>query len=227
PRQRQRPVPPAAAEEAAPPPPQGAPPAARPSAPTPSDAALRDAFYRGLGIAPPDDGATTEAEMEALGARFRALTEGLMAMLRARSQEKQNVRVAQTVIGSADVNPLKFLATPAEGVDALVRPRGPGYLDPDAAISAAYRDLADHQMRTWVALQAALRRMIDRFDPAEIEKELQDMGLIETWLSGGRGAKLWQLYEERYREIAESAEDRFLGEVGADFREAYEDGQGR
>ena len=43
-----------------------------------------------------------------------------------------------------------------------------------------------------------------------------------TRTGGGRSAKLWQLYEERYREIARSAEEQFLGEVGADFREAYE-----
>jgi type VI secretion system protein ImpI len=33
---------------------------------------------------------------------------------------------------------------------------------------------------------------------------------------------MWQLYQERYRDIAEAAEKRFLGEVGADFRDAYE-----
>ncbi|TCO70528.1 type VI secretion system-associated FHA domain protein TagH [Rhodovulum euryhalinum] len=201
---------------------------AAPAAPPPvSDDALRAAFFRGLGIAPPPGCTDPEAEMEALGARFRALTEGLMQLLRARSQEKQNVRVAQTVIGAADVNPLKFLATPREGVEALVTGRGQGYLRPDAAIAASYRDLADHQMRTWIAVQAALRQMIDRFDPARIEKELEDEGLLQTLLAGGRGAKLWQLYQDHYAEIAKAAEDRFLGEVGADFREAYEQGKGR
>ena len=29
-------------------------------------------------------------------------------------------------------------------------------------------------------------------------------------------------YTERYKDIARAAEDRFLGEVGADFRDAYE-----
>lgn len=209
------------------PPPRETPPE-RPAPPPPaavSDSALRAAFFRGLGVAPPE-GVDAEAEMEALGQRFRELTEGLMHLLRARAREKQNVRVAQTVIGASDVNPLKFVASTAEGVEALVEPKGEGYLPPDLAIAGAYRDLADHQMRTWVALQSALRRMIDRFDPAEIEREMQDMGLMEKLLSGGRSAKLWQLYEERYREIAKSAEDRFLGEVGADFRDAYEDNNG-
>ena len=184
---------------------------------------LRDAFLRGAGLDParfPND--DPAAEMEEMGRRFRALVEGLMQLLRTRAQEKQRVRVAQTVISSADVNPLKFLATADDALGALVEPKGAGYLAPDAAIDAAFRDLADHQMRTWTALQSSLRRMIDQFDPAQIEAEMEKAGLIDTLLAGGRSGKLWRLYQGRYREIAKSAEDRFLGEIGAEFRDAYE-----
>jgi len=86
----------------------------------------------------------------------------------------------------------------------------------------AYRDLADHQSRTWRALQAALRRMIDRFDPATIESEVSELGLLEKLVAGGKSAKMWDVYREHYRDIARSAEEQFLGEVGADFRDAYE-----
>jgi type VI secretion system FHA domain protein len=196
-------------------------PATAQAAPAASDDALRAAFFRGLGIEA-TAGADPEAEMEALGRRFRALTEGLVQHLRTRAREKQDVRAAATVIGSADVNPLKFLPGADEAVAALVAARGKGYLDPDRAIQGAWRDLADHQVRSWAAMQAALRRMIDRFDPAEIEAEIEKAGLLTTLLAGGKGAKLWQLYRERYAQIARSAEDRFLGEVGADFRDAYE-----
>lgn len=198
-----------------------APPAAATPAPAASDTALRDAFFRGLGLDPsatPD----AEAEMEALGQRFRLLVEGLMLMLRTRAKEKQNARVAQTVISNTDVNPLKFLATTNEALASLVTPKGPGYLDPETAINGAFRDLADHQVRSWVAIQSALRRMIDRFDPTSVEKDLEDLGMLESLLSGGRNAKLWKAYTERYKDIARAAEDRFLGEVGADFRDAYE-----
>ncbi len=201
------------------PPPPPVPPT--PQATAASDAALRDAFFRGLGLDP----ATTpnaEAEMEAMGQRFRLLVEGLMLMLRTRAKEKQNARVAQTVISNTDVNPLKFLATTNEAIAALVTPKGPGYLEPETAINGAFRDLADHQVRSWVAIQSALRRMIDRFDPAAVEKDLQDLGMLESLLSGGRNAKLWKAYTDRYKDIARAAEDRFLGEVGADFRDAYE-----
>ena len=145
-----------------------------------------------------------------------------MLLLRSRAEAKQKARVAQTIIASSDVNPLKFLASPEDVLASFVAPRGRGYLGADAAVGEAFRDLTDHQLRTWTALQAALRRMIDRFDPDEIEKAMEDVGLLESLIAGGRSAKLWRLYQARYREIAKAAEDRFLGEVGADFRDAYE-----
>ncbi|WP_294221626.1 type VI secretion system-associated FHA domain protein TagH [uncultured Shimia sp.] len=198
-----------------------------PSAPTAKEAALRAAFFRGMGLdpahVPPAD---SEEEMERIGRCLRALVEGVMALLRTRAEEKNRVRVAQTIIASANVNPLKFLATTDEGLAALLQPRGEGYLAPEDAVNWAFRDLNDHQVRTWTALQTALRRMIDSFDPAEIEREMQDAGLMEKLLAGGSSAKMWQLYVERYGEIARAAEERFLGEVGADFRDAYEN-QGR
>ncbi len=185
------------------------------------DAALRDAFYRGLGL-DPVAAQDPLAEMEAMGQRFRLLVEGLMLMLRTRAKEKQNARVAQTVISNTDVNPLKFLASTNEALAAMIAARGPGYLNPDDAINGAFRDLADHQMRSWVGVQSALRRMIDRFDPSAVEKDLEELGMLGSLLSGGRNAKLWKAYTDRYKDIARAAEDRFLGEVGADFRDAYE-----
>ncbi len=199
-------------------------PAPRPEAQVDTDEALRAAFFRGLGLDPRRfPAADTEAEMEELGRRFRALADGLVHLLRTRAQEKQKVRVAQTIVGAANVNPLKFAVTSEDALEALLTAKGPGYLGPDDAIAQSYRDLADHQVRTWAALQAALRRMIDRFDPEEVERQLEDAGRLETLLAGGRSAKLWQLYVERYQDMARAAEERFLGEVGADFRDAYED----
>jgi type VI secretion system protein ImpI len=194
--------------------------------PVMANSELTDAFFKGLGLKPLPTDANHVAEMEALGRRFRLLVEGLVQMMRARSREKNSVRAAQTIIGSADVNPLKFLVNMDEVIEAIITPRGKGYLAPDDAITAAFRDLNDHQLRTWVALQSSLRAMIDRFDPAALESEVLEDGLLTSLLSGGKSAKLWQVYKDKYREIAKSAEDRFLGEVGADFRNAYEGNKG-
>ena len=56
-----------------------------------------------------------------------------------------------------------------------------------------------------------------------IEEELKSNSAIGNLLSGGRNAKLWELYQKRHRDIAQSAESSFLGEIGADFRDAYEE----
>jgi type VI secretion system protein ImpI len=188
----------------------------------PGDASLAAALLRGLGL--PEEGAASlgAVEMEALGRRHRALIEGLALSLRSRARERQNLRVAQTVLGSSEVNPLKTLPSTDDLVAALVGPARPGYLDADAAIAAAQRDLADHQVRSWTGVQAALRRMIDRFDPEAIEGEAEEAGRLRAILAGGRASFLWRLYRERFRTIAKAAEERFLGEVGSDFRDAYE-----
>lgn len=180
------------------------------------------ALMRGLGVEHKMKNGMTLEEVEAVGARFRDMVDGTMFLLRTRAQEKQKVRVAQTLIANADVNPLKFLASSDEAIVALIKGRDTSYLQGDKAVPGAFRDLADHQVRTWSALQTALRRMIDRFDPEEVERDMSETGLLETLVAGGRSAKMWQLYQERYRDIAEAAEEKFLGEVGSDFRDAYE-----
>lgn len=199
-------------------------PARPPAAAQPGDMALRSAFLRGIGVEEADfPGRDSVAEMEKFGREYRLMMEGLMQLLRKRAEEKGNARVAQTMVGASEVNPLKFLPTVDDAIVTLIAERSPGFLAGEAAIADAVRDLAQHHVRAWRGVQAALRRMVDRFDPAAIEEELKSNSAIGTLLSGGRGAKLWELYQKRHREIAESAEKSFLGEIGADFRDAYEE----
>ncbi|UVK54446.1 type VI secretion system-associated FHA domain protein TagH [Mesorhizobium sp. AR02] len=199
-------------------------PARPPAAARPGDMALRSAFLHGMGVEEADfPGRDSIAEMEKFGREYRLMMEGLMQLLRKRAEEKGNARVAQTMVGASEVNPLKFLPTVDDAIVTLIAERSPGFLAGEAAIADAVRDLAQHHVRAWRGVQAALRRMVDRFDPAVIEAELKSNSAIGTLFSGGRGAKLWELYQKRHREIAESAEKSFLGEIGADFRDAYEE----
>ncbi|MBZ9936343.1 type VI secretion system-associated FHA domain protein TagH [Mesorhizobium sp. BR1-1-16] len=185
---------------------------------------LLAAFMRGAGMK--EDipaGRTTTADMEKLGREYRLMMEGLMQLLRKRAEEKANARLGQTVVGASEVNPLKFLPTVDDAMATIFAARSPGFLSGEAAIGDAVKDLAQHHIRAWRGVQAALRRMIDRFDPVAIEAELKVNSSLGSLLPGGRGTRLWDIYQRRYREIAESAEQRFLGEIGSDFRDAYEE----
>ncbi|PBC07844.1 type VI secretion system-associated FHA domain protein TagH [Mesorhizobium sp. WSM3859] len=215
---------PAQASEPPQPRPASAPRPARPIQPAPSDMALRAAFLRGMGVEEADfPGRDAIAEMEKFGREYRLMLDGLMQLLRKRAEEKGSARVAQTVVGSSEVNPLKFLPTVEDVIVTIIAERSPGFLSGEAAIGDAVKDLAQHHVRAWRGVQAALRRMIDRFDPAAIEEELKSNSAIGNLLAGGRNAKLWELYQKRHRDIAQSAESSFLGEIGADFRDAYEE----
>ena len=73
---------------------------------------MRAAFLRGLGVAETSSGdRDAAAEMEKFGREYRLMMEGLMQLLRKRAEEKGNARVAQTVVGASEVNPLKFMPT--------------------------------------------------------------------------------------------------------------------
>jgi type VI secretion system protein ImpI len=189
---------------------------------TGADLALA-AFLKGLGVGSADVPAGDPvARLEALGRDYRLMVVGLMQLLRMRASERSNARVARTVLGPTANNPLKVMPSVEDALAMMLAPRSAGFSDAEGAITGAIRDLADHQVSSWRGIQTALRRMVDRFDPKLVEAELDRLGLLETLLAGGRRARLWELYEKRFREIAESAERRFLGEVGSDFREAYE-----
>lgn len=204
--------------------PAPAPKPSRSTQPAPSDMALRAAFLRGMGVEEADfPGRDALAEMEKFGREYRLMLDGLMQLLRKRAEEKGSARVAQTMVGASEVNPLKFLPTVEDVIVTIIAERSPGFLSGEAAIGDAVKDLAQHHVRAWRGVQAALRRMIDRFDPAAIEEELKSNSAIGNLLSGGRNAKLWELYQKRHRDIAQSAESSFLGEIGADFRDAYEE----
>ncbi|OBY03500.1 type VI secretion protein [Rhizobium leguminosarum bv. trifolii] len=200
------------------------PPQMPPQASPSTDAGLREAFLRGLGF----DGdefpaADSIAQMESFGREYRMMLEGLIHLLRKRAEEKGEARIAQTVVGASEVNPLKFMPTVDDVIATFLAQRTVGFLPAEAAISGSISDLAHHHVRTWRGVQAALARMIDRFDPAALESELKSQSTWDAVLAGGRRAKLWELYEKRYREIARNASTRFLGEIGSDFRDGYEE----
>ncbi|TIT77724.1 MAG: type VI secretion system-associated FHA domain protein TagH, partial [Mesorhizobium sp.] len=176
---------PARAVEPPPPRPASAPRPSRAAQPAPDDMALRAAFLRGMGVEEADfPGRDPIAEMEKFGREYRLMLDGLMQLLRKRAEEKGSARVAQTIVGASEVNPLKFLPTVEDVIVTIISERSPGFLSGDAAISDAVKDLAQHHVRAWRGVQAALRRMIDRFDPAAIEEELKSNSALGNLLSG-------------------------------------------
>jgi len=71
-------------------------------------------------------------------------------------------------------------------------------------------------------MRAALDDVLTRFTPSELEKRLSDPSVLDTLLPMNRKGKLWDLFMERYEEVAGEARDNFSAVFGKAFLRAYE-----
>ena len=70
-------------------------------------------------------------------------------------------------------------------------------------------------------MQVALTTVVSRFDPAKLEKRIEQSTMIESILPAARKARYWELFKTLYGEIAGELEDDFQKAFGAEFARAY------
>ena len=218
--------PPVAQPAAAPEPPPAAvraPPATAPATPpVPADAArLLAAFLKGAGVPDLNLGDNPEQAMQAAGAVFQAMVDGLRQVLISRAAIKNEFRVEQTMLRARDNNALKFSVTTEDAVAALLQPNKPGYKPPLDAAQEAFDDVRGHEMAVMAGMQTALMGLLRRFEPAALEKRLQP-GMLGSVLPGARKARTWELFCETYKDIAREAQDDFQSVFGREFARAYD-----
>lgn len=143
---------------------------------------------------------------------------GLQQSLRTRSELKNELRLAQTLVQGTQKNPLKFSADAGEALTALLQPGKPGQLSAEQAISGAFRDLQAHQVALLAASRAAVRSTLDQFSPQQLTLrfERDNKPLIAT--SGSR----WRAYE-RYHQALCQDDDWSERLLARDFAQAYEE----
>jgi type VI secretion system protein len=187
---------------------------------TPDASVMLAALLRGAGV-PDLRLADPVASMEAAGAVFRAMVEGLREVLMSRAAIKGELRVEQTMLRARDNNALKFSVTVEEAVAALLLPPRTGYKAPLAAVQEAARDIQSHEMAVMAGVQTALIGLLKRFDPAALEARLSP-GRLDSFLPGARKARIWELFCDTYKDIAREAEDDFQSVFGREFARAYD-----
>ncbi|NJM10676.1 MAG: type VI secretion system-associated FHA domain protein TagH [Synechococcaceae cyanobacterium SM1_2_3] len=227
------PPPPVAAKPStpSPPPPPVQPPAkaAVAAEPVGPDAkALIHAFLEGAGLphARLSDDQLPEI-MKNLGAIFRETTQGLMEILLARGDIKGEFRLDRTNIGPIENNPLKTPPgqpplTPEEVMTLLLIRRQGAYMSPVQAVREGFNDIKAHQLSVMAGIQSALNRLLQRFDPSNLETRLQQT-VLDSILAANRKAKYWDLFTAEYRTIAHEAEEDFNELFGDEFARAYEE----
>lgn len=160
--------------------------------------------------------------MARLGQVMRLAITGLREILMTRSSIKGEFRMEQTQISSGHNNPLKFSVSPEQAIDAIVRPTQRGYLEPNAAVEEALNDIKAHEVAMITGMEAALKDLLSRLDPAEIVSEIET-GSNRGGLLKGKQARYWEVYEKKYSEISDQAENDFQELFSKEFARAYQE----
>ena len=151
------------------------------------------------------------------------MTPLLMASVASRSQFKESLRLRQTLIRARENNPLKVSGDDRLALRRLVLNNEPGMLHGVEAIEEAFNELADHQAAMVAALQPAIQSTLETLSPQVVEQSLPASALERIAL-GGRGGKLWQLYEQRYQNLTSNGgraiEQRFLNALADEYDRA-------
>ncbi len=181
-------------------------------------ALLRGAGVRDLAL----PGGLTPHAMEELGQVMRETMRGMLDLLATRASAKQQVRADATMINAHANNPLKFAPDLDAALTHLLQPRGEGFMPPLQAVTDACTSLREHQLGFVAGMRAALSAVLARFDPQQMESRLTQTSLADSLLPGSHKAKLWNLYEEIYGQIATEAATDFHALIGAEFLRAYQ-----
>ena len=195
---------------------------AAPAAAASSDELLQ-AFLRGAGVEHLRiDAADAAAQIEAIGRSYRLMVEGLIDVLRARSSLKGEFRMQQTTIAPVQNNPLKFAPNADEALLLLLRHGNQAFLAPDQAVRESFDDVRAHQLAVMAGVQAAIKHLLARFQPARLEQRLAPAAGLAKLFGGSRQAHCWQQFTELYGQISQEAEDDFQDLFGREFSRAYE-----
>jgi type VI secretion system protein ImpI/type VI secretion system protein len=151
--------------------------------------------------------------MHTAGAVFRELVDGLMTVLRGRSELKSHLRVLVTTLKSTENNPLKFSPTVEEAMKIVLANNHPGFLNAVDAVHEGIENIKNHQLALNAGVQAALASILKRFDPLNFSEKFGEGIVLQ------KKAKCWDEYRQAYQQIVEEALENFFGEQFAD---AYE-----
>jgi predicted component of type VI protein secretion system len=188
------------------------------ASPASEEGSLLEAFCEGAKL---DVSALCDEEPEEVmrraGAIYRQMVLGLGELVAERSKARAGLSMDRTTIGAQDNNPFKWAPTRRLATELLMG-REAGFLAGPEAIRASFQDLRTHMHGILAGCAAAVRTLLGRLAPAEIEGRMQGRkGLLQ-----GRGAACWDEYAKVHSELNGQTAEGAGGPAGRAFAEGYE-----
>ncbi len=156
-----------------------------------------------------------------MGNIMRSVVQGLIEVLRARSEIKTEFRMPVTQVKVSENNPLKFAANAEDALGNLLGRRNAAYLAPQEAFDDAFNDVRYHQLAMLAGVRAGFDNLMNRFDPVQLQESFERGGKRGGLFSGGKSS-YWERYAERYDEMTADRDETFRRLFGEEFARAYE-----
>lgn len=180
-------------------------------------------FIHALGL---DAARLTETEIKELivmsGQLMREITEGMMGVLRSRTSIKNEFRMNVTTIQPVENNPLKFSVSVDDALENMFLKKSNAYKKPIDAFREGFQEIAEHQIAMIGGIRQGFERMMERFNPENLEKNFSKQGRTGM-IPGMQKAKCWNNYADYYAGFTDNMESSFQHLFGSDFVSAYED----
>ena len=183
-----------------------------------------EGFWREFGAALGVDVlAMEQGGREALAIKAASLLKqtvaGVQQSLWTRSELKNQLRLARTVIPGTRHNPLTSTHDAGEALGLLLAPHKTHQLSAEQAVWRAFRDLQAHQVALLSASRAAVRASLEHFSPQQLTLRQERDG-HQPWLatSGSR----WRAFS-RYHQALQQDDDWCERLLARDFAQAYEE----
>jgi predicted component of type VI protein secretion system len=159
-----------------------------------------------------------EEVMRRAGAIYRQMVLGLGELVNERSEARAALSMDRTTIGAEDNNPFKWAPTRRLATDLLLG-REAGFLSGPEAIRSSFQDLRNHLHGILAGSAAAVRALLARLGPAEVETQAQG----KTSILKGRAVSCWEEYRRMHADLDQQTFDGRGGAIGRAFNDGYEE----
>lgn len=157
-----------------------------------------------------------------VGELMREIVDGMMQVLRSRTSIKNEFRMNVTTIQPVENNPLKFSVGVDDALENMFIKKTNAYKKPVDAFREGFQEIAEHQLAMIAGIRHGFERMMERFNPENLEKNFNKQGKGGV-IPGMQKAKYWSSYGEYYAGFVDNMESSFQHLFGSDFVNAYED----
>jgi type VI secretion system FHA domain protein len=178
-------------------------------------------LFRAAGV---KEGAATPDMAREVGSIFRVVVSGVMDVLKARQQTKDQFNLGMTTFKRTDNNPLKFSADVDDALHNLfVKRNNSAYLGPTAAFEDAFADMRNHQIAMLVGVRVAFEAMLSEFHPDHLQEQFDRQVKKGALVSMPARLRYWELYREWIHDMVRDADTSFRELFGDEFARAYDE----